>query len=213
MSISDCLEINPLCPLVKYTQPYLSHRSRKLFLASVPIIWLRAQPSAALIALLMSWEQSGRGIRGLSASQRRPSPSRRSEPSAFSSKSITKQCWSIWFSYCFHLYLRLNHSVWWHRVRPFPPYYTCCYYKVTDLKCHQAHPSISGWGMIPTNISTGLSCKGASKLWSRLLGRKARDPWRETSSWSAHSSFPETPHAMALSCASLLFIFFPPRIL
>jgi len=95
MSISDCLEINPLCPLAEYIQPYDSHRSRKLFLATVPKIWLRAQPSAAPITLLMSWEQSSRGSQGLSASRGRPSASRRSEPSALSKKSITKQHWSI----------------------------------------------------------------------------------------------------------------------
>ena len=99
--------------LGKNTQPYDSHRSRKLFLATVPITWLRAQPSATLITLLMSWEQSSRGSQGLSASQRRPSASWRSELSALSNKS-TKQCWSIRFSYCFHWYLRLNHSLWWH---------------------------------------------------------------------------------------------------
>lgn len=102
MSMSDCLEINPLCPLTKYIQPHGSHRSRKLSLETLSIKCLRAQPSATLITLLVSSERSSRAGKGLAASQRRPPASWRSEYDALSHKSITNQCWSMWFSYCFY---------------------------------------------------------------------------------------------------------------
>lgn len=89
MSMSDCLEINPLCPLTKYIQPHGSHRSRKLSLETLSITCLRAQPSATLITLLVSSERSSRAGKGLAASQRRPPASWRSEYDALSHKSIT----------------------------------------------------------------------------------------------------------------------------
>lgn len=74
MSISDCPEINPPLPrdkspfpFAKYTWSYDSRKSRKLFLATVPLIQLRPQRSATLVTLLMSWEPSSTGSPGLSA--------------------------------------------------------------------------------------------------------------------------------------------------
>lgn len=101
MSISNCPEINPPFSLAKYTWSYASHRIRKLFLATVPLIWLKAQCNATLITLLMSWELSSREVKD---SQLLRGASWRCESSALSNKTTTKQCWSIWFSYCLYWY-------------------------------------------------------------------------------------------------------------